>query len=244
MAQKRPQSIFNCPSFHLANLTEGTDILSYLDYLRDDLQVCFYDGFRFQHHTTASTQNGRHVFTDFEAAEGERLLTQAERLLGGRDALDEALNDCDIFNTPKFSRRHIVTLEEVCDLADYLNNVLRIASGQFPLGVSFRDYPNLYQERNVLFATHRLTMIEVALLARLLDEAQRVCEGTDFEFESIIDDANYAHNAMPGEIARVRAALRKGSLDDKRRVEAEYDKCCDRYYNVNDRKRRFFNGRR
>lgn len=238
MSHNASPSVFNCEAFRLRNLTEGPDILAFIDYLRDDLQVYLYEGFQFASHTAPEVQNGRHVFTSAEAAQGERLLSQARRLLGGQDSFDDAYNERDIFNTDRFSHRHITTVEQVCDLAQYIKYDLRYSPVASSLGHSSLDYSDLWAVRNTLCAAHRFTTIEVALLARLLSEAEAVCEGTEYDFQSIIDDVHYDALEMPGEIARVRRALRSGSLEQMMRELEEYDRMSERC-NFNELQCRF-----
>lgn len=110
-------NIFRPPHFPRQDLRGPEDALAFIDYVRHDLCTVLYEGFDFQNLTEFGNEAGGHVYTPAEADDGNRLLEQAVSIFGGDEAFDDAVFDRDIFNTPKFSKRHLCSMYDVLDLA-------------------------------------------------------------------------------------------------------------------------------
>lgn len=213
-----PQSVFEPPAFNLTGIADAYDVLDFLTYLKEELQMELFPGFDFDYCTHPEAPNGTHVFTAEEAATGNRLLEQARGLIGSYQ-LDEAFRDDDIFNTRKFSHRHLRTMEDVCDFVDYMRGELGEVKAPYRMGPG-RDL--MMEYRKTMCTNHEFTELEVALLCRFSYEAWDICEAEDFDYFSVVSDCNDWAGFFKGEVARVREVLRTGDREEKARIEREH----------------------
>lgn len=210
------EDVFHCGAFALEELTDAFQVFDFLSYLKEDLQMSLFPGVDFAYCTLPEAQNGRHLFTTEEARTGNRLLVQAEGLIGAYQ-LEEAFRDHDIFNCRKFAHRHLANMSEVCDLSDYLRRDLGIEQGIHMCGACGRD--ELWRYAKDMSPVHEFTALEVALMARLLREAWDICEANDFDYFWLMSDCNDDAGFLPGEVSRVRECLRTGDREAKQHIE-------------------------
>lgn len=124
--------MFRPPHFPLSSLRGPEDALLFIDYVRHALGTVLYQGFDFRCQVDAGHVAGGHLYTLAEADEGNRLLEEAVGLFGGDEAFDDAVFDRDVFNTPKFAKRHLSGMGDVLDLAAYLRFELRFEPRRTP----------------------------------------------------------------------------------------------------------------
>lgn len=201
-----PCQVFRCNGFKADFVEDAGQALALLDHLRFDLGVYCYEGLDFALHTTEATRNGRHLFTEAEAEWGNRLWREVAGVLGGLNEREDAVADRHIFNTSRFCHRHIETLSEVLDLAQYCRDDLREgATPNWRLG--WLDFDECLRLRCTLFATHQLTPYEAALFSRLSYEAFEVADLKGQSYLDIMQDCELLPPFREGVIARLRGCL-------------------------------------